>query len=322
MSALLTLRGLTVEFVDRGEVTNRPVRGVEFDIARGEIVGMVGETGCGKSLTGLAVLGQLPVGARTTGEVILDGVDQLACTPEERAALRGDVVSIVFQNPGTAFNPVFTIGAQMRMVLRRHRGMGRRQGDEVIVERLTQVGLPDPVRVAASYPHELSGGMLQRAMIATALLCDPGLLILDEPTTALDATVAQQILRLILRLQQEAGFSVLLITHNLGVVRDTCDQVAVLYAGRVIEKGPTDVVLDEPAHPYTRGLIGALPSRSRSGEPLVAIPGAVPANLLEVVGCSFADRCAYAMDECRLVAPDLLPLSPSHEVACLRSAEL
>ncbi len=322
MTALLSLRDLVVEFVDRGEVTNRPIRGVDLELGRGEVLGVVGETGCGKTLTGLSVLGLLPSGARTTGQVVFDGVDQLTCSERERAALRGDAVSMVFQNPGTAFNPVFTIGSQMRKVLRRHRSVSRTEAAATIRTQLDRVGLPDPDRVAAAYPHELSGGMLQRAMIATALLCEPELLVMDEPTTALDVTIAQQILRLILELQADLGFSVLLITHNLEVVNDVCDRVAVLYAGRVVEAGPTADVLGAPAHPYTRGLLGALPSRRASGESLVSIRGSVPGNLLGITGCSFADRCPFVVDDCRSQDPTLLPLTPVHEVACIRSAEL
>ena len=234
----------------------------------------------------------------------------------------GDAVSIVFQNPGTAFNPVFTIGAQMSKALRRHRPMPRRGARQVILRQLERVGLPDPTRVATAYPHELSGGMLQRAMIATALLCEPELLILDEPTTALDVTVAQQILQLILDLKNELGFGVLLITHNLEVVSDVCDRVAVLYAGRVVEAGFTATVLGAPTHPYTRGLIGALPSRMGPGDSLLSIPGTVPGNLRDITGCAFADRCTLAIDACRTADPALQLVATRHEVACIRRAEL
>jgi peptide/nickel transport system ATP-binding protein len=316
MSALLTVEDLRIEFVDRGAVTNTPVRGIDLTIGRNEIVGVVGETGCGKSLTGLAVLGLLPVGARASGRVLLDGADQL--DPQVAASTRGDIVSIVFQNPGTAFNPVFTIGNQLTDVVRRHRGASAKEAVAHALEYLELVGLPDPERVLRSYPHELSGGMLQRAMIAMALLCEPKLLILDEPTTALDVTVARQILQLVLELQRRFGFSVLLITHNLGVVRDLCDRVAVLYAGRVIEVGRTREVLDAPRHPYTRGLLAALPSSHRSDEPLTAIPGTVPGNLLGIRGCAFADRCPIAIDACRTIDPALVAVDVEHEAACIR----
>lgn len=319
MTELLLVENLEVAFSERGRLTNRPVRGVSFSIAAGEILGVVGETGCGKSLTGLAVLGMLPQGAMPSGRILLDGAEQDFARP---STARGDVVSIVFQNPGTAFNPVFTLGDQLRGVLRRHRRMTRAQAKERILEYLGLVGLPDPGRVHDSYPHELSGGMLQRVMIALALLCEPRLLILDEPTTALDVTIARQILQLILSLRDRFGFGVLLITHNLGVVQEVCDSVAVLYAGRVIEQGPATDVLRNPAHPYTRGLLGALPARQKPGQMLEAITGSVPANLLGIAGCAFADRCPAVQGRCRGIDPALEPVAPQHEAACLRVGEL
>jgi peptide/nickel transport system ATP-binding protein len=322
MTQLLSVRDLEVEFVDRGQVTNRPIRGVSFDLAEGEVLGLVGETGCGKSLTGLSVLGLLPQGARSRGSVTLTGVDLLGLSEPERAQLRGASVSMVFQNPGTAFNPVFTVGSQMQRVLRRHRRMSRSAARAVVHEQLKRVGLPGAERVAGSYPHELSGGMLQRAMIATALLCNPRLLVMDEPTTALDVTVAQQILDLVLELKDDLGFGVLLITHNLEVVHDVCDRVAVLYAGRVVEVGPTEQVLTAPTHPYTRGLVGALPSRMSPGESLTAIRGTVPGNLRDLTGCAFASRCHHVVDQCRSEDPALAPVAPGHEVACLRVGAL
>lgn len=319
-TALLRVRDLAIEFTDRGRVTNRPVRGVELQIGEREVLGVVGETGCGKSITAHAILGTLPAQARATGEILFDGVEQLTLPEQQRALNRGDAISIVFQNPGTAFNPVFRLGQQMQMVLRRHRGIRGAESREVIAQRLRDVGLPDTDRVMGAYPHELSGGMLQRVMIAMALLCEPKLLILDEPTTALDVTVARQILLLILKLQQAQGFSVLLITHDLGVVKATCDRVAVLYAGRVVETGPTEVVLRSPGHPYTRGLIGALPQRTAGR--LASIAGQVPPNFLGLRGCGFADRCFATVEACREVDPDLRPVSPAHEVACLRVGDL
>ncbi|REJ04231.1 ABC transporter ATP-binding protein [Microbacterium bovistercoris] len=318
MTELLRVDDLEIAFAERGRLTNRPVRGISFTIAPGEVLGIVGETGCGKSLTGLAVLGMLPAGAQPSGRILLDGDEQDFARP---SAARGDAVSIVFQNPGTAFNPVFTLGAQLRAVLVRHRRTSRAKARERILEYLGLVGLPDPDRVFESYPHELSGGMLQRVMIAMALICEPRLLILDEPTTALDVTIARQILQLVLSLRDRFGFGVLLITHNLGIVQEVCDTVAVLYAGRVIESGPATEVLLRPAHPYTRGLLGALPSRHPSGEPLDAIRGSVPANLLGMSGCAFADRCPRVQDRCRATDPSLEPVGSLHEAACLRLGE-
>ncbi len=317
---LLDVRDLEIVFTDRGRVTNRPVRGVQFEIGEREVVGMVGETGCGKTITAHAILGTLPEQATATGHVAFAGVEQLSLPEKERALHRGEAISIVFQNPGTAFNPVFRLGNQMRMVLRRHRNIRGKEAEAVIVRHLTDVGLTDTQRVMSAYPHELSGGMLQRVMIAMALLCEPKLLILDEPTTALDVTVSRQILLLILRLQHALGFSVLMITHDLGVVKATCDRVAVLYAGRVVESGPTETVLKTPKHPYTQGLIGALPGQSDGR--LRSIAGQVPANFLGLQGCAFADRCHATIDACRRVDPDLRPISPTQEVACIRGDEL
>ena len=318
-SALLSVRDLAIEFLDRGRVSNRPVRGIELEIGEGEVLGVVGETGCGKSITAHAILGTLPDQARATGQVLFNGVEQLTLPEKLRARSRGDSISIVFQNPGTAFNPVFRLGQQMRMVLKRHRDLRGAEAAEVIAQRLTDVGLTDAKRVMDAYPHELSGGMLQRVMIAMALLCEPKLLILDEPTTALDVTVSRQILLLILRLQQSLGFSVLLITHDLGVVKAICDRVAVLYAGRIVETGATDTVLKDPQHPYSQGLVGALPRLT--GERLRSISGQVPGNFLGLQGCAFADRCPAVIDTCRRVDPELAPVSPTHEVACHRAGE-
>ena len=316
MNDLLVVDELEIAFVERGSTTNRPLRGISLSLAPGEVLGIVGETGCGKSLTGLAVLGLLPKGAVRTGRIVIDGIEQHSDRP---AAARGDVISIVFQNPGTAFNPVFTLGQQMEAVVARHRSITGRKAREHILGYLEQVGLPDGERVFRSYPHELSGGMLQRAMIAMALLCEPRLLILDEPTTALDVTVAKQILDLILSLRDRFGFGVLLITHNLGVVSETCDSVAVMYAGRIVESGPTAAVLNNPTHPYTVGLLGALPARHEPGTRLDAISGVVPGNLMAVSGCAFADRCPRAINACSSVDPQLRPVAPLHEVACLRA---
>ncbi len=321
MSDRVIVEDLRVEFVDRGRVTNRPLRGISLTIEPAEILGVVGETGCGKTLTGLAVLGLLPSGARATGRVVIGDVEH-NFLKEDTGGLRGNVVSMVFQNPGTAFNPVFTLGSQMLDVLKRHRNMTRREARDHVIRYLGLVKLPAPERMFQSYPHELSGGMLQRAMIAMALLCEPRLLVLDEPTTALDATIAEQILELVLELRESFGFSVLLITHNIGVVQAVCDRVAVLYAGRVVETGPVDEVLGSPGHPYTRGLLAALPGNRKPTERLESIPGTVPSNLLGLTSCSFADRCRFAIDDCRTVDPQLLPIAPGHDVACIRSAEL
>ena len=316
MTHVLTIRDLNVEFIDRGKVTNRPVRGIDLDISAGEILGLVGETGCGKSLTGLADLGILPRGARRTGQVTMGG------DPLQPSSETDGPAAIVFQNPGTAFNPVFTLGRQLSDVLSRHRQISRSDSKSEVLRHLGLVGLPDPERLFLSYPHQLSGGMLQRAMIAMALLRQPRLLILDEPTTALDVTVARQILVLIDELRHEFGFGVLLISHNLGIIRDVCDRVAVLYAGRVIETGTVDAVLNNPRHPYSRGLLGALPAGRTHGERLSAIPGSVPGNLLSITGCAFMNRCPHAGIDCSFTDPLLTRNGSDHAVACIKEDEL
>lgn len=317
MTPVLEIRDLVVEFVDRGRIVSTPVRGVSLEVPAGQILGMVGETGCGKTLTGLSVLGLLPPGARQHGQILLDGLDVRSLSKDGQRQLRGGAIAMVFQNPGTAFNPVFTIGDQLRRVAKTHRGGTRGQIRIRVLEQLALVGLPDPGRVEAAYPHELSGGMLQRAMIAMSLMSDPRLLILDEPTTALDVTVAQQILRLLLELQERLALTVLLITHDLGIVRDVCDSVAVMYAGRVVERGSVESVLSAPDHPYTHGLLSALPGGQAAGSRLTTIPGSVPVHVREVVGCSFADRCSQVMSRCREVDPLPIEVGLDHQSACL-----
>lgn len=317
MTALLEIENLSIDFVERGKTINTPVRGLDIAMQHGEILGVVGESGCGKSLTGLAILDALPNGAVRHGGICINGIK----TGQSKSA--NARVSIVFQNPGTAFNPVFTLGVQLTMVANRYHKMSKANIRGHIVKYLKLAGLPDPQQVLRSYPHQLSGGMQQRTMIAMALLCEPQLLILDEPTTALDVTVAKQILETVLALRDSLGFGVLLISHNLGVVGDICDRVVVLYAGRVIESGTTAQVLNRPSHPYTRGLLQAIPQRDSRAR-LTSIPGSVPSNLLTVQGCAFAPRCARVVSACTLSDPQLLPVqdvSDDHLDACIRSQE-
>ncbi|MEU8802683.1 dipeptide/oligopeptide/nickel ABC transporter permease/ATP-binding protein [Spirillospora sp. NPDC048819] len=271
------------------------VREVNLTVRPGEIVGIVGESGCGKTLTALSVIGMLPPGATAAGSIRLHGRTLLG---GDLRRVRGREIAMIFQSPATSFDPVTTIGRQLRRVIRLRHGLSRAAALELADDTLKAVGL-DAARVLGAYPHELSGGMLQRAMIAMALACRPDLVIADEPTVALDVTVAKEIRSLLRSLQAEYGFGVLYITHNLGEVRELCDRVHVLYAGEVVETGPVPEVLDRPAHPYTKALLAALPDAARAGDRLAAIPGAVPARPDTVEGCVFADRCDHAMEACR-----------------------
>lgn len=312
---LLEIADLRVEFGRAGQVT-RPLRGISLTVADGETVGVVGETGCGKTLTGLSVLGLLPAGARVDGSVRLDGRELLGGSGDALRGVRGAQVAMVFQNPGTAFDPVRTIGDQFQRIIRRHRGGSAREARRLAELLLVEVELADAARVLRSYPHQLSGGMLQRSMLALALSCQPRLVIADEATSALDVTVAQQIRRLLLRLQAEHGFGILFVTHNLAEAYDLCDRVYVLYAGEVAESGPADDVFDAPAHPYTRALLAALPRADAAGGPLTALPGQVPLNVVDVRGCVFANRCPIAVRRCHEVRPAPVALPGGRSSAC------
>ncbi|PVH30226.1 ABC transporter ATP-binding protein [Pararhodobacter oceanensis] len=296
------------------------VEDLSFAIAAGETVGLVGESGCGKSLTALAIMrllaGNLSV---TSGSIQLDG-EELTKLPEERIrSLRGDKMAMIYQEPLTALNPVMTVGAQLVEVLRTHRKMSKREAAARAVELLALVRIPDPAARFNEYPHRMSGGMRQRVVIAMALACDPKLLIADEPTTALDVTVQAQVLRLIKQLQREANLGLLLITHDLGVVRQVADRIVVMYAGSVVETGTVAEVLGSPRHPYTVGLIAARPSGSFAvdAQKLVEISGSVPSPEARPKGCVFAPRCPNAQDDCRASRPHLLPTTGSHELRCL-----
>lgn len=313
--SLLAINELSIEIRRGGRIT-RPVRGISLTVAPGEIVGVVGETGCGKTLTGLSVLGLLPEGARPSGSVRLSGQEVVGARPSRLRELRGNQVAMIFQNPGTAFDPVRTIGDQFNRVIRTHRGGTRAAAWQRAEELLRDVELSDTGRVLRSYPHQLSGGMLQRAMIALALSCEPRLVIADEATSALDVTVAQQVRRLLLRLRDTHGFGVLFITHNLAEAYDLCDRVYILYAGQVAETGPTAQVFDEPAHPYTRALLAALPRPDRVGAQLAALPGAVPANVLAVTGCVFANRCPDTAEICGHTPPTPVRVTAERSATC------
>ncbi len=300
---LLGVEALTIALPDGA----RLVEDVSFAIAPGETVALVGESGCGKSITALAVIGLLPpdIARNTTGRILFDGVDLRTVPAESLRALRGDRLAMIFQDPMTALNPVMTIGAQIAEVLRAHRGMGWERARRRAIELLDIVRIPDARNRYHEFPHRLSGGMRQRVTIAMAIACDPVLLIADEATTALDVTVQAQILDLLKELQREAGLSLLLITHDLGIVRRVADRMLVMYCGAIVEQGPADRVLAAPRHPYTAGLLAARPSGNfaAGGHRLLDIRGAVPPPHDRPLGCVFAPRCPRAAEDCRAARP-------------------
>jgi len=299
-------------FIQNREI--RAVDGVSFRLDSGEVVGLVGESGCGKSATSLSILRLIPnpPGKIVGGEVRFQGKNLLNYSEREMRDVRGNQISMIFQEPMTALNPVFTVGNQIAEVFRVHRDMSRKDAFEASVEMLEKVRMPEPRKRAKEYPHQLSGGMRQRVMIAMALACEPDLLIADEPTTALDVTVQAQILALIDQLRVERDCAVLLITHDLGVVAEVCHRVAVMYAGEIVEENTVDRIFADPKHPYTQGLIKCVPRvdevRPRK---LYTIPGTVPSASKEFQGCRFADRCEFRMNECDRFIPELKPLEDS-----------
>ncbi len=317
---LLDVRGLRTSFHTRDGVV-RAVTGVEFEVRRGEILGLVGESGCGKSVTALSILRLIAQPGRIEGgEVLFDGQNLLSVPERAMRDIRGNRISMIFQQPTSALNPVLTVGFQIGEVLEAHRNMKRRAARERALELLQMVGIPDPARRLSSYPFEMSGGMAQRVMIAMALACEPELLIADEPTTALDVTIQAQILELMRRLQQDLGTAIILITHDLGVVAEMCDRVAVMYAGEIIERTDTRSLFRRPRHPYTQGLIGAVPVLGQTKEMLTVIPGTVP-NLINLPGgCRFAERCQareqYVVEPAVGVHPELRSIQDGHEVRC------
>ena len=324
--SLLDVAALSVAFAtEAGSV--RAVDRLSFTVAPGELLALVGESGCGKSVTALAVMGLLDRRiASVGGSIALDGVDLLTLPPNELAARRGRRMAMVFQEPMSSLNPVMTIGRQIVEPLRRHLGLDARAARERAVDLLDLVRIPDPRRRVDDYPHQLSGGMRQRVMIAMALAAEPRLLIADEPTTALDVTVQAQILDLIQDLRQRLGLAVLLITHDLGVVAETADRVIVMYAGRKAEEAGVQALFARPSHPYTLGLLRSMPpARRRRGlrvERLAEIPGAVPRLQGSVAGCTFAARCTYAEARCTTESPLLVEIDPGHGSACWATARL
>jgi oligopeptide/dipeptide ABC transporter ATP-binding protein len=317
---ILDVRGLQTSFHTRDGVV-RAVSGIDFHVDRGEILGLVGESGCGKSVTSMSILRLIAKpGSIEAGQILFDGKDLLAFSPDQMRAIRGDRISMIFQQPQSSLNPVWDVGRQIGEVLEIHRNMKRKAARDRALELLRMVGIPDPQRRLASYPHEMSGGMAQRVMIAMALACEPELLIADEPTTALDVTIQAQILDLIRELREQTGTAVILITHDLGVVAEMCDRVAVMYAGEIVEQTDTVTLFREPLHPYTRGLIDSIPVVGEVRDRLNVIPGNVP-NLIDLpAACRFAPRCTtrevehvpHSLD----LHPSLLPAARSHDVRC------
>jgi peptide/nickel transport system ATP-binding protein len=318
---LLEIRGLVTQFAtDDGVV--RAIDGVDLAIDRGETLGVVGESGCGKSVTALSVMKliQTPPGRIVAGQILWQGRDLVPLGATQMRALRSKEIAMVFQEPMTSLNPVYTVGAQIAEVLRLHEKLNRRAALARTVEMLKLVRIPHPEQRVHAYPHQFSGGMRQRVMIAMALACNPKLLIADEPTTALDVTIQAQILELIGELKAKLGMAVLLITHAMGVIAETAQRVVVMYAGRVVEEAPVATLFAAPRHPYTQGLIRSIPRLDASALPrqrLDAIPGTVPSLLALPPGCRFAPRCPHARAACSAAVPALREVGPGHRVACI-----
>jgi peptide/nickel transport system ATP-binding protein len=324
---LLKVEGLKTYFFTRDGVV-RAVDGVSFTVARGETLAIVGESGCGKSVTSLSILRLIasPPGRTVAGRVLFEGRDLLGLSEAEMRRVRGDAISMIFQEPMTSLNPVLTIGQQIAEVLVLHRGLSREDARRRSVDMLRLVRMPEPERRVTQYPHQLSGGMRQRVMIAMALACEPRLLIADEPTTALDVTIQAQILDLMRELKERTGAAIVLITHDLGVVAEMAQRVVVMYAGRKVEEASVAALFARPRHPYTRGLLDSIPKLGAAGHGtltrLSEIAGTVPSLAEPIVGCAFAPRCAYATERCRNEYPPLEEKAPGHRAACWESERM
>jgi oligopeptide transport system ATP-binding protein len=295
------------------------VNGISYDLDDGEALAIVGESGCGKSVSVLSILGLIPIppGEIASGSACYRGDDLINKSETELEHIRGPEISMVFQEPMTSLNPVLTIGRQITESLHTHIGMGQEEASDRAVELLAAVGIPDAARRLSDYPHQFSGGMRQRVMIAIALACDPSLLIADEPTTALDVTIQAQITDLVIRLQEQMGMAIIWITHDLGVVAGLADRVVVMYAGYIVEEADVDSLYDDPRHPYTQALLAALPRADRRRDRrLPSIPGAPPNLLVKPQGCPFAPRCTFVLDHCQAENPMLTPAAPGHKIAC------
>jgi oligopeptide/dipeptide ABC transporter ATP-binding protein len=323
---ILTVDNLTVDFLtDVGWAT--VVQDVSFQVGAHETVGIVGESGSGKTVTSMAVMGLIPrpPGRISSGSIKLEGVDLLTLSKKHLEDVRGDRMSMIFQEPMTSLNPAYTVGDQIAETMRRHLGLSRKDSKKRAIEMLTRVHIPNAARRAKSYPHEFSGGMRQRVMIAMALCCEPTLLIADEPTTALDVTVQAQVLELIREIQQDMGMAILFITHDLGVVADVCDRVVVMYAGQVVEQAPAEELFHRPSHPYTDGLLRSMPAMAARTGKLHSIAGHPPMVGAFPQGCRFHPRCTFAVDACRNGASGEIPLepvTPTQISRCIRVGEI
>ena len=313
---LLQVQGLRTHFFTNDGVV-RAVDGVDLSVRQGETLGLVGESGCGKSITALSVMRLLSrPGRAVAGRIMFNGRNLLELSEEEMEDVRGNDIAMIFQEPMTSLNPVFRVGDQIGEAIRRHLGVTRDEAHDRVVELFTTVGIPAPERRLREYPHQMSGGMRQRVMIAMALACKPKLLIADEPTTALDVTIQAQILELIKELKRTQNMAVIMITHDLGVIAEVAQNVAVMYAGKIVERAPVEELFASPQHPYTQGLLGSIPSPDKLGRRLDVISGVVPHPLNLPPGCTFAPRCPHRMDVCDTAFPALDPTGQNHDVAC------
>ncbi|BFM50353.1 ABC transporter ATP-binding protein [Marinomonas sp. THO17] len=320
MTKILDVKNLQVD-LPTGNGMLRAVRGIDLSVEKGEMLCIVGESGCGKSMTSMALMGLLPKKAQVSADQMeFDRLELLSLSKKDRNKVRGLRMSMIFQEPMTSLNPSYTLGNQLCEGIMRHKGVSKRQAQERAIYLLERAGVPYPEKRLSQYPHQLSGGLRQRVMIAMALMCEPDLIIADEPTTALDVTIQAQILRLIRELQQEFGTAVIFITHDLGVVARIADRVAVMYAGQVVETGFTEDIFNRPSHPYTQGLLSCIPipGKTPPGSHLESIPGVVPSLIGNLSGCAFRNRCKFSAKECASVSPELtnVEASDSHLVRC------
>ncbi|MEH2473792.1 peptide/nickel transport system ATP-binding protein [Nitrobacteraceae bacterium AZCC 2161] len=320
VAPLIEIENLRVVFRGDNGRTMHAVDCLDLSVAKGATLGLVGESGCGKSVTSLAVMGLLPKGAaEITGRITFNGFDLLTIPDQTLRDLRGDRLAMIFQEPMTSLNPSFTIGEQIIETIVRHRGVSRSQARERAIALLRRVRIPSPEKRIDDYPHKLSGGMRQRVMIAMALACDPMLLIADEPTTALDVTLQAQILDLMRELKAASGAAIILITHDLGVVAEVCDEVAVMYAGEIVERAPVAELFARPQHPYTVGLLGSIPRLDRQTSRLATIEGSVPNMAAPPLGCRFAARCPFVSDICVEAPPPMALVDPGHWSRCIKA---